>query len=123
MGLSNLWPWRREKKKLREAEPLGQIVVDSDMVTYVGPDGKAASIPWPELQSVGIRTTNEGPFAEDVFFVLTGTQAQLIVPQGASGAQALFTRLGSLPGFNYDAAIKAMTCTDNQEFACWSVAQ
>ena len=42
-----------------------------------------------------------------------------MVPHGAAGTDALVKRLGELPGFDYDAACRAMSYADNNRFLCW----
>jgi hypothetical protein len=83
------------------------------------PDGTVESVPWDELHAVEIRTTDAGPFFEDVFLVLDAGDRGCVIPQEAEGFGALFERLQQLPGFDNQAAISAMTCTDNATFQCW----
>jgi len=74
---------------------------------------------WQELQIVAVQTTDEGPFAENVFWVLASKEQSLRVPQGAEGEKDLLAKLQQLPGFKNDAVIEAMKCTDNKIFICW----
>lgn len=50
------------------------------------------------LTEVMVVTTAQGPFEEDVFFVLTAVGAGLTVPQ-AMATDAFLSRLPTLPGF------------------------
>ena len=74
---------------------------------------------WDDLQRVEIVTTDHGPFAPDVFWVLHGLKAGCVIPQGATGEKELLERLQALPGFRYEAVIEAMSSTENRRFLCW----
>ena len=73
---------------------------------------------WADLSEVRVHTTADGPFAEDVFFVLVGREGGCVVPQGAAPA-GLLERLQALPGFNNEALIEAMQSTGENDFICW----
>ncbi len=45
---------------------LGKIEVDADWIRFHHPKGEIQQIRWDELDEVGIVTTDEGPFVEDV---------------------------------------------------------
>jgi len=106
--------------KKREAEPFGRVEITDVQVVYHGPK-KEERIAWSELIEIGIVTTDEGPFQEDVYFLLLGPDREhgCAIPQGATGTQKLVERLQALPGFENDALIRAMGCTDNNRFLCW----
>jgi hypothetical protein len=56
-----------------------------------------------------------------VWWLLSGVNGAsgCVIPQGATGEQALLAKLQSLPGFDNEQLITAMSCTDNQKFLCW----
>jgi hypothetical protein len=73
-----------------------------------------------ELVEIRIETSDQGPFVEDVEWVLVfadGGEARF--PQGAVD----LARLQELPGFDNDAVIGAMQCTDNRTFVVWRKAR
>ena len=74
---------------------------------------------WAELAEVRILTTDDGPLADDVFFVLVAGAGGCMVPQGAGGCDALLRRLQELPGFRNESVIEAMGSTEFREFLCW----
>jgi hypothetical protein len=74
---------------------------------------------WDDLQRVSIKTTDGGPFEEDVWWLLEATHAQVLLPQGANGEKELFLHLQTLPGFDNDAVINAMLSVENRQFLCW----
>ncbi|MCR9143585.1 MAG: hypothetical protein NXI24_15160 [bacterium] len=101
--------------------PESQIVVDvsDDSVTVTRPDGTVETLRWTDLRGVLLETTDAGPFAPDVFWILIGTDAGCVVPWGATGDAALLARLQQLPGFDNEQVIAASTSTENARFVCW----
>ncbi|MEL6546965.1 MAG: hypothetical protein AAFQ82_20225, partial [Myxococcota bacterium] len=73
-----------------------------------------------DLQSVRIITTDEGPFVEDVFWVLIPHAGEpVVIPSGESGTQDLLELVGTLDGFDHRAVIAAMGSVEHAEFVCW----
>ena len=102
-------------------EPESRVIVhvsDSEIVCE-RPDGKVERVGWAELETIEIVTTDDGPFAPDVFWVLRGRHSGCAVPQGATGDRLLLERLQALPGFDNNAVIDAMSSTSNRRFLCW----
>lgn len=100
--------------------PRAVVAVDDEGVTCSRPGGPAESIRWDELHEVVIVTTDEGPFVEDVFFVLSDAgAARCTIADEADGFPALLGRLQALPGFDNRAVIAAMGSADNARFPCW----
>jgi len=81
--------------------------------------GLVEQVAWDDLQAVLIQTTADGPFGDDVFWVLVGQNGGCVVPSEAQGADDLLERLQKLPGFDNEAVIAAMICTEEQRFLCW----
>ena len=108
---------------LRKKKPAtnGQSVLEWDEVKVAchHPNGEVQSVEWAELSSVCIRTTSQGPVADDIFWVLEGVNGSCVVPSETPGIQQLIDRLGTLPGFDWGAMIKAMCCADDAVFPCW----
>jgi hypothetical protein len=135
-GLGRLQRWRLERS-IRNAiprVPLGSetstkakllpeslyVVQVSDAgVACTRPDGRVEQVTWSDLRRVEILTTDAGPFAPDVFWVLHGTETGCVVPQGASGEPELLDRLFKLPGFDFNAAIEASSSASVRTFLCW----
>jgi hypothetical protein len=96
------------------------VVPDAEAVQFERLDGLSGSLAWEQVTRVTIRTTDQGPFVEDVFYILESADGEtLVVPQMAPGCEELLSALQALPGFDNEAVIAAMACTDNQEFLCW----
>ena len=95
------------------------VTISETHVSCARPSGLVESVGWEDLKEVAIVTTDEGPFATDVMWLLVGDQSGCVVPQGATGEEELMGRLQGLPGFNNEAVIEAMSSTSNRKFVCW----
>ena len=108
------------RPKIPVSARLGRAEIDSESVRYYRPDGETQQIQWDDLDEVGIVTTDEGPFVEDVFFMLMSKDNQVCaIPQGAEGNEDLLSRLQLLPDFDNETLIQAMGSTSNQNFRLW----
>ena len=94
---------------------------DDTTLTCTTPSGDVQSVAWQDLQSVVIRTTDQGPLVADVFWILQGSGSTCVIPQGAQGEPELLRRLQELPDFDSEAVIASMSSTDNAEFLCWTL--
>ncbi len=106
----------------RSSRPQGSSVqFTDDSITHVRPDGKVETVRWDQLEEVGIVTTGDGPFAEDVFWMLLGPDRRTgcAIPASATGMDTLLPRLQSLPNFDNEALIRAMGSTTDARFPCW----
>ena len=95
------------------------VTISEKGVSCQRPHGEKESVDWVDVNAVLIKTTDEGPFLPDVFWVLVGDKGGCVIPQGATGEKALMERLRTLVGFDNEAVIKAMQCAENQGFLCW----
>nr|WP_026317016.1 hypothetical protein [Actinokineospora enzanensis] len=96
------------------------ITVDDRGVRRLLADGTEESVSWSDLAEVAIRTTPESPWKEDVFFLLMRAGGGgCAVPAGDPSADDLMGRLQSLPNFDNEAFIEAMTTTEDGLFVIW----
>ena len=95
------------------------VAVSDTQISCTRPNGNAESLNWDDLKIVVIETTNEGPFAADVFWYLAGEQTGCVVPLGAMGEDVIVKRLQALPRFDNEAFGKAMASTSNRRFIVW----
>lgn len=96
------------------------VAFNEEKVVRTMSNGEVEVVRWSELQSVAVITTGDGPWSEDVFWVLRSQSGEgAAVPQGAQGAEELLKRLQALPGFRDDLFIQAMGSTQNATFVCW----
>jgi hypothetical protein len=106
-----------------DPEPDGPagVILDVEGVTHRFADGRTERVRWDDLTDVAIVTTDEGPWGEDVFWVLTGAglKSGCIIPGSAEGVDRLLQRLQELPGFDNEAVIAAMASADHASFPVW----
>lgn len=76
-------------------------------------------IPWEEVRAVGIRTTDEGPFREDLFWQFSLREGFWEVPGAAVGGEQMAVMQRRLPGLDSGKIIQAMGSTDARVFRVW----
>jgi len=78
-------------------------------------------ISWNEVHEIRIITTDEGPYREDVFFVLISADGKgCLVPHDAAVRTKLLEELQSrFANLDDDAVIRAMGSTSNNNFLIW----
>jgi hypothetical protein len=97
-----------------------RVTFDAERVTRTLADGRTETVRWSDLQEVAILTTDEGPYADDVIWLLAGTDGGCAVPSETDGMNELLPRLQQLPGFDNEAVIRAMSSTADARFVCWA---
>jgi hypothetical protein len=111
--------WFAQRFPNSPLQRVAALEVDADEIRFRRVSGTRGAVRWDGVNRVVIRTTDEGPFIEDVYYLLESADEVIVVPQPASGCDELLDRLQKLPGFDNEAVIAAMACTDNREFLCW----
>lgn len=111
--------------------PMPQVTFDGEGLTYLQNNEPAQYVAWRQLHEVNIFTTDEGPFLDDFFWVFEYEEADAdiaepnpkrvcIIPSETLGLSLLLEQIGViLPGFDFEATIKASTSTENAVFLCW----
>ena len=115
-------PWLREAGETRRRKKLyGTVTIDDWGVTRVSGDLREA-VAWSELAWVAIKTTDDGPFAEDFFFLLGGADGKgVVIPNVlASELNLLATLQARLPGLDNEQVILASGSTGKAMFTIWS---
>jgi len=79
----------------------------------------ASSIPWSEVVAVAIRTTADGPFAEDLFWQLVLRDRWLELPGSAIGDGFFDALRAKLPGVAWEKVVTAMGSTEPRVFRVW----
>jgi hypothetical protein len=110
---------------LRHRKAIAQVLLTEDTVIFRGPKGREETIRLDELSECSIVTTDEGPYRDDVFFLLArlNPESGIAIPQSAEGFGELLARLQTLPGFDNQAVIQAMGSTTQAKFVCWKRAR
>jgi hypothetical protein len=106
-------------RRLFRRRPPDSLEVTHEEVKRTFGDGRVEAVRWDRLTAVLIKTTSEGPFAEDIFFVLVESpESGCVVPQSLA-TDELVSRLQSLPGFDNAQMIEAMGSTAESDFVVW----
>lgn len=94
---------------------------DDERIRVRYPEGTAVEVRWERLASVRIRTTDEGPWRPDVFWLLQDLDGVVLIsPQGATGEDGLLAVLEErLQGFDDREVIRAMGSTNHAVFTLW----
>ncbi|MHA1145652.1 MAG: hypothetical protein ACTSRW_13005 [Candidatus Helarchaeota archaeon] len=92
-------------------------MVGEDTVIYDVDNPK--KLLFKDLEQVMILTTDQGPWIEDVFWVLVGNSDVLVINGETPAINSLIERLQKLPNFDNIAVIKAMGSVDFDVFVCW----
>jgi hypothetical protein len=95
------------------------VTIDEEWITCRRGTARAEAVRWSDLKAVLIETTDQGPFRNDVFWVLVGANSRCVVPQEAEGSQALLAKLQTLAGFDSNVVVDAMGSAENRTFLCW----
>lgn len=112
--------WLAIHNKTSNTQP-ERVEFDDDGITRHHPDGSTESIHWNEIDTITIITTDQGPGAEDAFWVFENADNTkgCMVGNGAKGFPDLYQRLQSLPGFRDEVVIEAMGTSSNKRFVAW----
>ena len=109
-----------------DLNPGSKIVVtfNNEEIKCERPDGSVESVKWNDLKAVIIETTDEGPFARDVFWILLGNDENsgCVYPCGATGELELLEEMHKrLPNLNNEAVVSAAISVVNNKFLVWKV--
>ncbi len=98
----------------------GVVEVDERQISYFAADqGGAVSI--EALVRVTVVTTSDGPWAEDMHWLLEEDGgARLLIPNAATGTEKLFDAFAALDGVDYSMATKAMGSVGNDSYVIWA---
>lgn len=114
------WFARLFQRKVRQApEADYEVVVGKEAALMRSPDSAMKMVLWADVSEVLIVTTDEGPWAPDVWLVMVTASDKVGVPQGANGYDALYDAVSKWDGFDYEAVIQAMSCAENAVFPVW----
>ena len=84
-------------------------------------DASNEAIAWVDLFRVEIVTTDEGPWSEDLFFLLEGADGKGVAVSGGLAQECgLIAALQErLPGLDNDAIIQSASSVENARFLVW----
>ena len=99
--------------------PRPLVTFDEVGVRRCVPRGEDEYVRWDDLQAVTIVTTDEGPWVEDVYWLLAGAGGRGCAIANGAMPPDLLARLQELEGFDHRAVIDAMGSCDDASFSCW----
>jgi len=108
-----------EQKKVLRPESDFLITLTDELIEVTHPNGTREMVRWDDVQTISVTTTDDGPFAPDVWFVLMGNEGGCVFPQGASKEDEAFKRISQFDGFDFDMFIKSMSSAENARFLLW----
>lgn len=94
--------------------------LDAQTLTIIPPFRDRFAVRIDELDEIGIETTDQGPFVEDVFWILKQGPARVRIGEPHPVFKELMDSFGSLEGFDWESFAEAMSCTENRYFPCWT---
>lgn len=97
----------------------GDVVVVEGLVTWRPASGGSVTIHLNDLVSVDILTTSMGPWADDLYYVLSDAARTIAIPVSATGSGELLESLQTLAGFDNETVIVAMGATGDGRFPVW----
>ena len=100
-------------KRMVSPPPPAVVTVDDEAVMR-----GAERVRWADLVRVEVLTTDEGPFVEDVWWLLHDANGGGCAVPGAQAGLVL-PRLQQLPWFDNAAVMLAMASTENARFLAW----
>ena len=111
---------RRGKQPYQAANPDYEVRYTADEIQLKFPKETSPRILlWKDLEVVMIKTTDQGPFVPDCFWILKTSHRTEVFPMHSVGDPEFLKRLGELPRFDPIKVVQAMGSAKNAEFLCW----
>jgi hypothetical protein len=95
------------------------LTITDELVKIEHPFRKTEQVNWQDIIEIKIITTDTGPLMPDVWLALIGKESGCLIPQGCNGFNQVYDIISKYKGFNFEKVIKAMSCTENEEFEIW----
>jgi len=102
------------------AGTIAEVKLEKDELIVIFKNGNLENHFFKDLKKVAIITTDQGPFVDDVFWLMHFKNI-IMIPQGCPGEEKLLERIQRLPSFNNEQIIKAMSCSENETFVVWEL--
>ncbi len=109
-----------KKRKPKNPEDDFHVTITDTLIRVEHPVRKTEQVLWENIQEIKLINTNQGPWLPDVWLALLGEEDGCLIPQGVKGFDEVYDIVSKYDGFNFENAIKSMTCTDNAEFNLWT---
>jgi hypothetical protein len=96
------------------------VTMTDEEITRILPNGESESVRFDDLIEVSIVTTDQGPFVEDLFYVLRGHNGAAIIGLDWACRLNLLGKIAPLPKFDLEETIRASSSCENNVFVLWS---
>jgi hypothetical protein len=97
-----------------------KVIITDEFVKVEHPKWEFGSVQWHDLHTVLLINTDQGPSQPDVWLTLIDVHGKCMVPLGAKGYEQVYEIVSKYEGFDFENAVKSMSCTDNAEFVLWT---
>ena len=116
-----IFDWFRPGRTTLHPEAQWKVFLSEDAISSEDQKGNSRKVAKDCLSSIAIETNDSGPWGADVWWLMFDKDGKLACafPQGATGEEDAIKYLMGLNGFDHDAMISAMGCTDNKVFPVW----
>jgi|LakMenE18May11ns_1017448.scaffolds.fasta_scaffold9628537_2 hypothetical protein len=108
---------RAEVRKDRWAD----YALDNEGFTQISGEDNGKKFLWSDVQHVGLVTTSDGPFFDDVFYIIQTENKNICLTQDQATKLSVLDYFNKLPGFRWESVIEAMGSTTEAVFHCWDV--
>jgi hypothetical protein len=104
-----------------EQPGMASVVCDDRGVRLTRAGGRVEEIAWDAIDAILIRTTSDGPFADDVFLCLLAADMKsgCVIPQTADGYDGVYDAVSKFEGFDFEKVIESMASTSDATFLLW----
>jgi len=92
------------------------VELKDNRLSVTTPAHENAQILFDQIKGVAIETNDTGPFGSDVIWHISDGKVTIQFPMGATGERQAIYALQQLDGFDNQAVIDAMACTENRVF-------
>lgn len=110
----------KEQQTIHQPEDDYIVTLTATNVKVEHPKRATEEIDWQDIEEIKLINTDQGPFLPDVWLLLLGKGKGCSIPQGCKGFDDVYDIVSKYEGFNFENAIKSMSCTDNAQFELWS---
>jgi hypothetical protein len=106
----------------RKPQPEDQYIVTitEETVSVYHPKWSNELVHWKNIHTALLINTDKGPWLPDVWLTLIDDNGKCMIPQGAIGFEQVYDIVSKFDGFDFENALKSMSCTDNAEFLLWT---
>jgi len=115
-----MWTFLKRLFGLEEENtPWKKYSVDHSGIHQINCEDECENYSWNDVKHIGIFTTEDGPWGEDVFFVINTDLGDVCITHADAQKMELLKYFERFPGFNWGQVVEAMSCCSEARFPCW----